>query len=67
VAARRDFALIFIGVGVIYNNVPVPESSARVALAHGLTIAVMVSATMSFPAASLTGGYLRPAGGARWV
>ena len=41
------FALIFIGVGAIANNIS-PAAGVGllgVALAHGLTIAVMVSAT----------------------
>src|SRR5882724_6915529 len=51
------FALIFIGVGVIYNNTPgAGVGLLGVALAHGLTIAVMVSATMS-----ISGGQLNPA------
>ncbi len=52
------FALIFIGVGAIHNA---SDPSAGVgllgvALAHGLTIAVMVSAT-----AGISGGHLNPA------
>src|SRR5258708_905047 len=51
------FALIFIGIGVIYNNTPgAGVGLLGVALAHGLTIAVMVSATMS-----ISGGQLNPA------
>src|SRR2546425_10756552 len=51
------FALIFIGVGVIYNNLPsAGVGLLGVALAHGLTIAVMVSATMA-----ISGGHLNPA------
>src|ERR1041385_1346618 len=51
------FALIFIGVGVIYNNAPsAGVGLLGVALAHGLTIAVMVSATMA-----ISGGQLNPA------
>src|SRR5258708_5362237 len=51
------FALIFIGVGVIYNNTPgAGVGLLGVALAHGLTIAVMVSATMC-----ISGGQLNPA------
>jgi MIP family channel proteins len=46
------FALIFVGVGAIYNN----SGLLSVALAHGLTIAVMVSAT-----AGISGGHLNPA------
>ncbi len=46
------FALIFIGVGAIYHN----AGLLAVALAHGLTIAVMVSAT-----AGISGGHLNPA------
>ncbi len=51
------FALIFIGIGVIYNNLPgAGVGLLGVALAHGLTIAVMVSATMG-----ISGGQLNPA------
>src|SRR5258707_6299165 len=46
------FALIFVGVGAIYHN----AGLLSVALAHGLTIAVMVSAT-----AGISGGQLNPA------
>lgn len=46
------FALIFVGVGAIYNN----PGLLGVALAHGLTIAVMVSAT-----GAISGGHLNPA------
>ena len=46
------FALIFVGVGAIQNN----SGLLGVALAHGLTIAVMVSAT-----AGISGGQLNPA------
>ncbi len=46
------FALIFVGVGAIYHNVGL----LAVAFAHGLTIAVMVSAT-----AAISGGHLNPA------
>jgi MIP family channel proteins len=46
------FALVFIGVGSIYHN----PGLLGVALAHGLTIAVMVSAT-----AAISGGHLNPA------
>ena len=46
------FALIFVGVGAIYNN----PGLLAVALAHGLTIAVMVSAT-----GAISGGHLNPA------
>jgi MIP family channel proteins len=46
------FALIFVGVGAIHNN----PGLLGVALAHGLTIAVMVSAT-----AGVSGGQLNPA------
>src|SRR5689334_16059177 len=52
------FALIFVGVGAIaVTSVgrPGPDLVA-VALAHGLTIAVMVSAT-----AAISGGHLNPA------
>src|SRR2546429_2442645 len=46
------FALIFIGVGAINNN----AGLLGIAFAHGLTIAVMVSAT-----AGISGGHLNPA------
>lgn len=52
------FALIFIGVGAIYNmgNSSLNMGLLGVALAHGLTIAVMVSAT-----GGISGGHLNPA------
>lgn len=52
------FALIFIGIGVIYNSrQPTPGTGLlAIALAHGLTIAVMVSAT-----GAISGGHLNPA------
>src|SRR5438445_12100470 len=46
------FTLIFVGVGAIYNN----PGLLGVALAHGLAIAVMVSAT-----GAISGGHLNPA------
>ena len=46
------FALIFIGVGAIYHN----AGLLGIAFAHGLTIAVMVSAT-----GGISGGHLNPA------
>ena len=46
------FALIFVGVGAIYHS----AGLLAVALAHGLTIAVMVSAT-----GAISGGHLNPA------
>ncbi len=46
------FTLIFIGVGAIYND----PGLLGVALAHGLAIAVMVSAT-----GGISGGHLNPA------
>jgi MIP family channel proteins len=46
------FALIFVGVGAIYHN----PGLLAVAFAHGLTIAVMVSAT-----GGISGGHLNPA------
>ena len=46
------FALIFIGVGAIYHD----AGLLAIALAHGLTIAVMVSAT-----GAISGGHLNPA------
>ena len=53
--AIGTFALTFIGVGAISNQ-PYGGDLLMVALAHGLTIAVMVSATMS-----ISGGHLNPA------
>ena len=52
------FALIFIGVGAIASNFLMGGQLGLVgiALAHGLTIAVMVSAT-----AAISGGHLNPA------
>src|SRR5438445_12434445 len=52
------FALIFIGVGVIANHANLNSNAGllAVALAHGLTIAVMVSAT-----GAVSGGHLNPA------
>ena len=52
------FALIFVGVGAIYNLGALPGNAGLlgIALAHGLTIAVMVSAT-----AGISGGHLNPA------
>ncbi len=52
------FALIFIGVGAIgINSMPGSEIGLLgIALAHGLTIAVMASAT-----AAISGGHLNPA------
>src|ERR1041384_8820828 len=51
------FALIFVGVLAIHNNTPTAGMGLLgVALAHGLAIAVMVSATMS-----ISGGQLNPA------
>jgi MIP family channel proteins len=51
------YALIFIGVGAIYNNSTGQGMGLLgVALAHGLTIAVMVSAT-----GGISGGHLNPA------
>src|SRR3954470_13709567 len=46
------FALIFVGVGAIYHS----AGLLAVAFAHGLTIAVMVSAT-----GGISGGHLNPA------
>src|SRR6266404_6217482 len=46
------FALIFVGVGAIYQN----AGLLAVAFAHGLAIAVMVSAT-----GGISGGHLNPA------
>lgn len=51
------FALIFIGVGAIAaGHIVNAPGLVGVALAHGLTIAVMVSAT-----AAISGGHLNPA------
>ena len=52
------FALIFIGVGVIANHADLASNAGllAVALAHGFTIAVMVSAT-----GGISGGHLNPA------
>src|SRR5881628_252996 len=52
------FALIFVGIGAIANNSSpaVGVGLLGVALAHGLTIGVMVSATMA-----ISGGQLNPA------
>src|SRR6058998_3836526 len=52
------FALIFVGVGVIANHADLSSNAGllAVALAHGLTIAVMVSAT-----GVISGGHLNPA------
>src|SRR5690242_7849489 len=52
------FALIFIGVGAIHNSTiqALNMGLLGVALAHGLTIAVMVSAT-----GGISGGHLNPA------
>lgn len=52
------FALIFIGVGVIANHSNLTGNAGllAVALAHGFTIAVMVSAT-----GAISGGHLNPA------
>jgi MIP family channel proteins len=52
------FALIFIGVGAIHNNANPAAGMGLlgVALAHGLTIAVMASAT-----GGISGGHLNPA------
>src|SRR3984957_16147493 len=52
------FTLIFIGVGAIHNasNPTAGVGLLGVALAHGLAIAVMVSAT-----GGISGGHLNPA------
>src|SRR5579863_1447011 len=50
--AVGTFALIFIGIGAIYAN----PGLLGVAFAHGLAIAVMVSAT-----GAISGGHLNPA------
>jgi MIP family channel proteins len=52
------FTLIFIGIGAIYNLGSLPGGGGLlgIALAHGLAIAVMVSAT-----GAISGGHLNPA------
>lgn len=50
------FALIFVGVGAIANLAGDHAGLVGIALAHGLTIAVMVSAT-----GAISGGHLNPA------
>ena len=52
------FALIFIGIGAIYNLGGLEKNGGLlgIALAHGLAIAVMVSAT-----GGISGGHLNPA------
>jgi len=50
------FTLIFVGVCAIYNLGSVPGGLLGIALAHGLAIAVMVSAT-----GAISGGHLNPA------
>ena len=52
------FALIFIGIGAIHNLGGLEKNGGLlgIALAHGLAIAVMVSAT-----AGISGGHLNPA------
>ena len=50
------FALIFVGVGAIANLGGDHAGLVGIALAHGLTIAVMVSAT-----GAISGGHLNPA------
>ena len=51
------FALIFVGVCAIHNSTPAAGVGLLgIALAHGLTIAVMVSAT-----GGISGGHLNPA------
>src|ERR1043165_6812241 len=52
------FTLIFIGIGAIYNLGALPGGGGLlgIALAHGLAIAVMVSAT-----GGISGGHLNPA------
>ncbi len=54
--AIGTFALIFIGIGAIYASNEHHMDLLGVALAHGLTIAVMVSAT-----GGISGGHLNPA------
>jgi len=50
------FALVFVGVGAILHFGKVPGGLLGIALAHGFTIAVMVSAT-----AGISGGHINPA------
>lgn len=50
------FALIFVGAGAIAAAGVSDSNLVGIALAHGLTIAVMVSATMA-----ISGGHLNPA------
>jgi MIP family channel proteins len=50
------FALIFIGIGAIHNLGTIPGGLLGIAFAHGLAIAVMVSAT-----GGISGGHLNPA------
>jgi len=51
------FTLIFIGIGAIHNmNPPLPINLLAIAIAHGLAIAVMVTATLH-----ISGGQLNPA------
>ena len=50
------FALIFVGIGAIHHLGAIPGGLLGIALAHGLTIAVMVSAT-----GGISGGHLNPA------
>jgi MIP family channel proteins len=50
------YALVFVAIGVIFNNVDHDPGLLGVALAQGLTIAVMVSAT-----GAISGGHLNPA------
>jgi MIP family channel proteins len=54
--AIGTFTLIFIGIGAIYASNQHQMDLLGVAIAHGLAIAVMVSATMS-----ISGGHLNPA------
>lgn len=50
------FALVFVGVMVMINLGTGPGALVGIALAHGLVIAVLVSATMA-----ISGGHLNPA------
>src|SRR5438093_10138143 len=50
------FTLIFVGIGAIHHLGAVPGGLLGIAIAHGLTIAVMVSAT-----GAISGGHLNPA------
>jgi MIP family channel proteins len=54
--ALGTFALVFIGAGVVLTNTFSNSGLLGVAIAHGVVLAVMVSATMA-----ISGGHLNPA------